>query len=426
MSLRSDDCDPGAAPRDSADLPGLPPSADARCPFGPAPEYATLRAKHPVSKVRCPTGITAWLVTRYDDVREVLGDAQRFSSRPGQAAHVLAHMNPDRPIGEGEFTRMDGEEYQRFRHHLGPEISSPAALAKLRPLMQRAVDERLDELSGAALPVDFYGRFAIPVTTAVIGGLLGVPYTDRALFHEAAAGMFGSRTTEQDLAHAARPLFGYVRELLQARRAEPGDDAVSRMIMRSEQAARPFSEVELMMMVAGLLISGFDTTATTMTHGLLALFEQPGALDALRAQPSLIPDAVEELTRRLGGAAGLTRQATMDTEIGDQAVHAGDFIVLAVQAADHDEEVFPEPDLLDITRRPAGHLGFGHGAHQCIGRQIARLELAVAFETLLRRIPSLRLAAPLSRIPFKEGTPVVGPAELPVAWDAILPAGEPR
>ncbi|NUR61100.1 MAG: cytochrome P450 [Catenulispora sp.] len=405
-----------------APLPALPPLPDERCPFGPVPEYAELRAQEPVRRVQCPTGITAWLVTRYEDVREVLGDAERFSSSPGQAAHVLAHMNPDRPPAEGEFTRLDGEDYQRFRRHIGAELSAPSALRRLLPQMQSAVDECLDALSASAPPADFYTRFAIPVTTAVVGGLIGVPAEDHELFLRAAAGMFGSATTEQSIVLATRPLFGYVGELLAARRAEPADDTVSRMIARSEQSARPLSPVELTMMVAGILISGFDTTATTMTHGLMTLFANPGQLRLMREQPARIPAAVEELVRSIGGSAGLTRRATRDTEIGGQAVRAGDFVVVAVQSANYDEKVFADAHILDIGRSTTGHLGFGYGAHQCIGMQIARQELTVAFTTLLTRVPTLRLAAPIEEVPFKTGTPVIGPAELPIAWDEILPA----
>lgn len=414
MTLTSDTARPEAS------LPALPPLADARCPFGPVPEYAALRSQQPVSRVRCPTGITAWLVTRYEDVREVLGDAERFSSSPGQAAHVLAHMNPDRPPAEGEFTRLDGEEYQRFRRHIGAELSAPSALRRLLPQMQSAVDECIDALAASGPPADFYTRFAIPVTTAVVGGLIGVPAEDHELFLRAAAGMFGSATTEESIVTATRPLFGYVSELIAARRAEPGDDTVSRMIARSEQSARPLSDMELTMMVAGILISGFDTTATTMTHGLMSLFAHPEQLQLMRQEPARIPGAVEELVRSIGGSAGLTRRATRDTEIGGQPVRAGDFVVVAVQSANYDEAMWADAHRLDISRTTTGHLGFGYGPHQCIGMQVARQELTVAFTTLLRRVPTLRLAVEVEAVPFKTGTPVVGPAELVVEWEGVL------
>ncbi|KUJ69085.1 hypothetical protein ACZ90_14695 [Streptomyces albus subsp. albus] len=412
-------------PHQIEDLPALPVPRLQECPFGPPPEMAAFRESPGLTRVQCPTGITAWLITRYEDVREVLGDSERFSSRPGQAAHVLVHMNPDLPIGEGEFTRMDGPEYQRFRRHLGPEIGMPKRLEELRPTVRRIVDERLD-LMAAAGSADFYADFAIPVTTTVIGGLLGVPYSDRKLFHDSAAAMFGSATSESGLKAGTKPLFEYVHGLIRERRENPGEDAVSRMIQRSANAAEPFTDTELMRMSAGLLTSGWDTTATVMTHGLLALLAHPEELDRLRADHSLVPAAVEELARYFGGAPGLTREVVQDTEIGGHPVAKGDFVVLAVQAADRDPAAFEDPDRLDVGRQTTGHLGFGYGPHQCIGQQTARLELTVTLETLLRRVPTLRLAVPLSEIRFKTGTPVYGPAALPIAWDAILPAEEGR
>lgn len=424
--------------RPTEELPALPTPRLDECPFGPAPEMTRLRDTAPVTRVKCPTGITAWLITRYADVREVLGDSERFSSRPGQAAHVLAHMNPDRPVAEGEFTRMDGPAYQRFRHHLGPEIGMPRRLLELRPVVRQIVDERIDALAEAGRSAEFYGDFAVPVTTATIGGLLGVPYSDRGLFHDAAAAMFGSATSEKGIRASTEPLFRYVHGLVQDRRKNPGDDAISRMIGRSAASAEPFSDTELVMMSAGLLISGFDTTATTMTHGLLALLVdsrdsgmsgqsgQSREWERLRADPSLIPAAVEEFARYFGGAAGLTREVTRDTEIGGHPLAKGDYVVLAVQTADRDPAVFEDPERLDVGRRPEGHLGFGYGPHQCVGQQTARLEMSVVLETLTRRIPSLRLAVDLADVPFKTGTPVVGPAALAVEWDAVLPAGEGR
>ncbi|WP_407562330.1 cytochrome P450 [Streptomyces sp. 184] len=408
------------------DLLELPMPQPRECPFGPPPEMAALRERAPVTRVKCPTGLVAWLVTRYDDVREVLGDAERFSSRPGQAVHLMAHADPERPVGELEFSRMDGPDYQRFRQHMGPEVATPRRMAELRPLVQDLVDERLDALAAAGPPGDFYADFALPVTSAAIGALVGVPYADRELFHRAAAAVFSGATSRAELAEALKPLHTYLYKLVVTRRADPGDDALSRMIARGAAAPRPFTDAELVAISSTMLVTGFDTTATTMSHGLLTLLAHPAETDRLRADPSLIPSAVEEIVRFLGGGPGIVRQATRDTEIGGHPVAEGDYIVAAIQTADRDPGAFPEPDRLDVGRRPNKHLGFGYGTHQCFGQQTARLELTVTLETLLRRVPSLRLAVPAADVPFKTGTPVHGPAEVPVTWDAILPAGTAR
>jgi cytochrome P450 len=413
-----------AEPPDRPDLPELPASRPRECPFGPPPEYARLRAEAPVTRVACPTGITAWLVSRYADVREVLGDAERFSSRPGQVAHLMHHADPERPVMPGEFTRMDGAEYQRFRRHIGPEVTAPRRLAVLRPTVQRIVDEQIDRLAAAGAPADLYNDFTVPVTTAAIGSLVGVPYEDRHLFHNAAAAVFSDVAGAADVRTVMRPLHEYLGTLVARRRAEPGDDALSRVMVRTTTTEHPFSDQELVAMCAVMLVAGFDTTATALAHGILALLTLPEELARLQKDASLIPAAVEEIVRMLGGASGVARQATCDTEIGGRRVARGDYVVVAIQAADHDPDVFPEPDRFDIGRRLDGHLGFGHGSHQCFGQQTARLEMTLALETLLRRMPSVRLAMPLTDIPFKTGTAVVGPARVPVTWDEVLPAAE--
>ncbi|RBM24060.1 cytochrome P450 [Streptomyces sp. PT12] len=368
-----------------------------------------------MTRVACPTGLTAWLVSRYADVREILGGAERFSSRPGQVVHLMAHADPERPIGKGEFTRMDGPDYQRFRRHMGPEVSSPRRLAKLRPLVRAAVDERIGALADAGPPADLYQDFAIPVTTASFGGLVGVPYADRDLFHRAASGVFSDVTDQVQLAAAVRPLQGYLFELVRRRRIEPEDDALSRMVARAPSAEPPFSDVELVAMSAVMLVAGFDSTATALAHGVLALLTDPDQWARLRDDPSLVPGTVEEMVRLFGGGAGIVREATTDTGIGGHPVAEGDYIILAIQSANHDPEAFDDPGRLDVARDAEGHLGFGHGTHQCFGQQTARLELTVALEALARRVPSPRLAAPLADVPFKTGTSVVGPERVPVA-----------
>jgi cytochrome P450 len=409
--------------RDGDVLPPLPLPRERETPFGPPAEYARLRAEAPVTKVACPTGVSAWLVTRYADVRAVLADHRRFTARPGQAAHLATHMDPHSPVAEGYFSRMDGPEHVRFRRHLAPEVSSMARIRQLEPLVQRIVDERLDALATATPPVEWYGQFARPVTTAVIAELLGVPYADRGLFERAAEALFDTGTTGEEMAAALRPLFEYLYALIMGRRAALGDDALSGMIRRGDAGDRPFTDTELVMMSAGLLIAGYDTTATMISYGYLTLLAHPTEFDRLRADPDLAADAAEELVRYLGVGAGLLREVAQDTEIAGQPIAAGDYVVVAPQSANRDAALYPDADRLDLGRRPGPHLGFGHGPHQCVGQQLARLELTTVLRTVARRIPSLRLAVPFDEIAFKDDHLVRGPQALPVAWDAVLPAG---
>ncbi|MFC8826736.1 cytochrome P450 [Streptomyces sp. NPDC057137] len=398
----------------------LPVPRERECPFLPAPEVARLRADLPVARVVGPTGVEAWLVTRYADVREVLGDPERFSNRSGQTPHILADPPPDAPVTEGSFARMDGAEHLRFRRILGPELSSVKRIERLRPTVQRLVDERLDALGASAPPVDLYQRFAVPLTSTVIADLLGVPAAEHTLFQNAGAALFTGTTDPGQKAAAYEALFDYLRPLVQQRRHEPGGDVLSNLIARGDRSDQPFTDTELVMAAAGLLIAGFDTTASMISYGVLALLHHSDQFTTLRDNPGLVPGAAEELVRFLGVGVGIMREVTRDTEIGGRPIPAGDFVVAAIQSANHDPLQFPDAHRLDVTRDPTRHIGFGHGPHQCVGQQLARLELQVVLETLLRRIPSLRLAVPFTEIEFKTDTVVTGPTALPVTWDEVL------
>ncbi|MET9294262.1 cytochrome P450 [Streptomyces sp. NPDC003077] len=401
----------------------LPLPREAECPYAPAPEVAVLREESPVTRVVTPTGLDAWLVTRHADVREVLGDPVRFSNRPGQAAHVLAHLSPDKPIEAEEFSRMDGPEHLRFRRVFGPVVSMMKRVEdEYRPLVQRVVDERLDALAEKSEPIELHEEFSKPITTAVIAELLGVPYAERGLFHRAAEALFSSVTGADEVSEKRESLTEYVGRLVAQRRAERGTDMLSRLITKGEQADPPMSDRELTAMGSGLLIAGYDTTASVITYGTLALLQQGEQFAALREDPSLAVNATEELVRYLGVGIGLMREATRDTEIGGVPIAKGEFVIAAVQSANHDPSQFTDPGRLDVTRSTKGHLGFGHGPHQCVGQQIARIELQSVLATLARRVPSLRLAVPFEEIEFKRDTVVLGPARLPVTWDRVLPA----
>jgi cytochrome P450 len=268
-----------------AALPDLPLPQIPECPFDPPAEYARLRVEAPVIKVACPTGITAWLVTRYADAREVLGHAERFTTRPGQAAHVLAYLKPDLPVWEGQFARMEGADHRL----LAPEVSTPRRVRELWSMARRIVDQRLDELASLPLPVDLYEELAKPVTTSLVAEMLDVPPADRALFQQASGAVFCTATSIEDLEQALSPLFGYLFTLVPQRRADPGHDSLSQMIIRSAQTDPPFTDMELVVMAGSLLVAGYDTTASMITHGLLMLLEHPAEMAKLISDPPSRP-----------------------------------------------------------------------------------------------------------------------------------------
>lgn len=409
----------------SADVRALPLPDERACPFGPPPEIEELRRDSPVARVRCPTGIDAWLVTRYADVREVLGDPERFSSRSGMAGHLLANQPPDAPVEEGDFHRMDGADYVRFRRVMGPAISTVKRTELFRPVVRRRVDELLDALAAEPVepgePVDLHARFANPLTSSVIAELLDVPEDDRALFADLATTLFDGTTDVEELGKAQLALFGYLHNLVTERMRQPGDDVISVMAAKARAAESPFTELELTKIAAALLAAGFDTTASAISHGMLALLSHPEQFALLRDDPGLAANAAEEVLRLVAIGSGMLRVATVDTEIAGVPVAAGDYVVAAAQAADHDPERFPDPGRLDVTRPRGPHLAFGHGPHQCPGQHIARLELTEVLASLPSRVPTLRLARPLEEIRFRTETSVYGPLWLPATWNEILP-----
>ncbi|MFF5082877.1 cytochrome P450 [Actinoplanes sp. NPDC000266] len=395
-------------------LPAMPMPAEDERPFDPPPEYAELRAGRRMVRVACPTGLDAWLVSDYAGVREVLGDGRRFSTRPGLAAHVLASYADDGPIDN--FTRMDGPEHVRIRRNFAPQVTHARRLAELRPMVERITDEAITRMLASPQPYPLHSQFSTEITTSVIAELIGVPRSQRHLLHEAAMALFDTSTKADQLREALTPLYTYLYEAVATRRAQPGDDVLSRMIEHSADSDRPLTDTELTEMNAALLIAGFDTTASMITYGLLALLNMPGEWEKLVADPASAASATEELVRYLAVGTGLLRQATEDTVLNGEQLKAGDYVVVAVQSADRDPALHPDGDTFDITRKPGAHLGFGHGAHACVGQQIARMELTTVLRALATRVPTLRVAVPLEEIVWKKDSVVRGPAELPVAW----------
>jgi cytochrome P450 len=394
------------------------------CPFDAAPGHEGADLNGPVARVRTPAGIDAWMVNRYEDVKDVLSDTTRFSSAAGSINHMLPRMWPPQPMEPGDFNRMDGAEHLRFRRAFGIEIGAAKRMDALRPSVQRIVDEALDAIAGAEQPVDFHERFSKPVTTAVIADLMDVPYADRQLFHDSAAAALDIEMDPEIATAAFDKLKAYVRTLLVDRRENPGDDALSHIIARSEAGDRPFTDDELESIGFALISAGFDVTAGMLTFILLTLFEFPDQMARLVEDPSLVPTAVDEFVRFLPGDVGILRRAVADTEMGGVQIKAGDYVIAGIGAAGHDGSVFPDPEKLDLARTPNSHLNFGRGPHACVGQQLARLELRVALETVLRRVPSLRCAVPVAEVPLRQDNIVPGPAHLPVLFDAVLPAGE--
>ena len=401
----------------SAQIPEYPMERDPRCPFAPPPQMLRMNEVKPLSRVRIWDGSTPWLVTGHAVARELFADSRvsvddRKEGFPHWNEHMLATVHK-RP--RSVFT-SDAEEHTRFRRMLSKPFTFKR-VEGLRPAIQQVTDECIDEILAGPQPADIVTKLALPVPTRVISEMLGVPYEDHEFFqHHANVGLARYATAE-DGQKGAMSLAGYLIDLIKKKMENPAEDAVSDLAERVN--AGEISIKEAAQLGTGLLIAGHETTANMIGIGVLALLENPEQAAVLRDtdDPKFIANAVEELMRYLSIIQnGQRRIAVEDIEIAGETIRAGEGIILDLAPANWDARVYPEPDKLDLSRDASGQLGFGYGRHQCVGQQLARAELQIVFHTLLRRIPTLRLAVPIEEVPFKHDRLAYGVYELPVAW----------
>jgi cytochrome P450 len=314
----------------------------------------------------------------------------------------------------------DAEEHTRFRRMLSKPFTFKR-VEGLRPAIQEVTDECIDAILAGPQPADIVIKLALPVPTRVISEMLGVPYEDHEFFqHHANVGLARYATAEDGQKGAmslAHYLIDLVKTKMEIPRGEGTEDAVSDLAERVN--AGEISVKEAAQLGTGLLIAGHETTANMIGIGVLALLENPEQAALLRDSddPKFIANAVEELMRYLSIIQnGQRRVAAEDIEIGGETIRAGEGIILDLAPANWDAATYPDPDKLDLTRDAGQQLGFGYGRHQCVGQQLARAELQIVFHTLLRRIPTLRLAVPLDEVPFKHDRLAYGVYELPVTW----------
>lgn len=384
------------------------------CPFHPPAGYARYREHGPVNPVRLYDGRRVWAVTGHAEAREVLLNTGLFSSERADPRYPATSPRFEAARKVRNFIGMDPPDHTAQRRMLQSSFTM-RRINGLRPGIQRLVDELLDAIVAKGPVVDLVPEFALPIPSIVISELLGVPYGDHAFFEQQSRRVASGTSTLEESADAFTQLLQYLDGLIQDKESSAGDGLLDVLI--AEQV-RPgiLTRRELVDISLLLLVAGHETTASAIALGVVALLEHPDQLAALRADPALLPSAVEELLRFTTIADSVARFATADTELAGQPVTAGDGVLVVLSAANRDGTVFPDPDLLDLARRARSHVSFGHGAHQCIGHNIARAELEIAFSTLFARLPGLRLAVPLDRLPGKDAGGVQGVFELPVAW----------
>ena len=387
------------------------------CPYHPPSELMQLKDEGPLARVQLWDGSTPWLVTRYAEQVTLLADP-RLSVNTANPGYPHAHEGSwERRNDNKGFIKLDDPGHSIQRRMLTSSFMTKR-VEGMRPRIQQIVDGLIDDMLRTTPPVDLVQAFALPVPSLVICELLGVPYEEHGFFQQCSNAIVSQTMPGDQVAAAYADLMGYLQGLIEAKAANPADDLLSRLA--TEQVATgALTLKEAAVMGILILVGGHETTANMISLGTFTLLQHPDQLAELRAcdDPALVNSTVEELLRLLTiNIIGRRRVATADIEIAGTVIRAGEGVIVANDLGNYDESAFDDPFTFDLHRKARHHLAFGYGAHQCLGQQLARVELQVVYGTLYRRIPTLRLAVPAEQVPFKDDMTVYGAYELPVAW----------
>jgi cytochrome P450 len=397
---------------DGTGLPAVPVPRDVRCPLAPPAEFADWRAADGLQLALWRHEPT-WVISRYDDIRAALTDP-RLSANTLPENMQARNANDSIPV---VFARIDDPEHNRVRRMMTRDFTFRRAQA-MRPQIQQLVDGFIDDMIAAGPPADLVRDFALPVPSLVISLLLGVPYDDHKFFQEHSTKGLDSRSTDDEKAAAIGAMFDYMWKLAELKEREPGDDLMSRLIT-DYVATGQLNRATAVMSGVIMLQAGHETTAGMISLGTVALLQHPDQLERIRNtdDPALTANLVEELMRYLSIVhSQVDRVATEDLTINGQLIRAGDHVLMNLPAGNWDAAFIDDPETLDVERSARGHLGFGFGVHQCIGQNLARVELQVALTTLFRRLPGLRLAVPQEDLSFAGEQEIYTIHELPVTW----------
>ncbi|PKV91920.1 cytochrome P450 [Amycolatopsis echigonensis] len=386
------------------------------CPFAPPPGYDRFRDARAHYVELEHSGQRAWVLNRHEDLRAMLNDPRFSSNRFNPGFPILFKDGQQRrPKLRPSLIAMDAPEHGPARRSVVGEFTVKRMKA-LQPRIQEIVDQHIDAMLAGDQPADLVSALSLPVPSLVICEQLGVPYSDHDFFQKHSSQILNRESSVEERGHAVEELQNYLSKLVSFKETEPADDLLSRQIAKKREEGA-YDHDDLVSLAFLLLIAGHETTANMISLGTVALLENPDALAAIKEDPGKTLDAVEELLRYFTIAElATTRVALEDVDIAGVTIKAGEGVLGLSYAANFDPEVFPEPERLDITRGGRHHVAFGFGAHQCLGQNLARMELQIVFDTLFRRIPTLRLAVPVDQLPFKHDSGVFGLYCLPVSW----------
>lgn len=401
-------------------------------PFGPAmlaepyPHYHRVRDQSPIY---WSPFLNGWVLMRYADAKAALLDPRLSSAltRTAQIEHLPAHLREMLVPTDTKLSRwlvyQDHADHRRLRQ-LFSAAFTPRIVQQMRDNIQMLTDNLIDAVVERG-QMDLVADFAAPLPVMVITELLGAPQSNYALFKHwsttvgmyFAIGVIGNETTIPLLNQVTEQMAAHIGELVAARRQEPRDDLITNLIAAEEQGSH-LDETELIANCILMLHAGHHSTTATTASGMWHLLRTPDQLELLRAHPELAESAVEEVLRCETAFPLVVRAASTDMEMGGHAIKAGQQIYICLTSANYDPAQFPNPDQFDMTRRPNPHLALSHGPHFCLGAPLARMEMAIAFNTLLRRLPDLRLADPSPQWQTAYGMRAL--QTLPVVWTPEL------
>jgi cytochrome P450 len=364
--------------------------------------WTRMRAEAPVAWVE-PEGYEPfWAVTRHADVQHAAAQPLVFSSARG-----IVLRRPNQPeLHSDVLVVLDPPRHGPLRRVASPKFT-PKAMRARREGIERLATELVDRVvADGSGEIDFVDRIAAPFPLSVIAWTLGAPQEDIPRLHQWTNEVIGKNDPEyqregespgQTIKRARGELHAYFGELVDQRRTVPQDDLMTELL-RAEIDGSPLTDAELVSYCELLVEAGNETTRNAISGGLIALTENPGEWERLRSDPTLLPDAAEEILRWVSPISHFTRTATQDTELGGQAIAAGDQVALYWASANRDEEVFDDPFTFRVDRRPNPHLAFGFGEHFCLGAHLARLEIEVIYRLLLERFESFAVTGPVERL----------------------------
>jgi cytochrome P450 len=387
------------------------PTQDPRFLQDPYPTFAAMRSSCPVQPL--PTGSgghPGYVVTGYAEAREALGDARLSKDT---AAFFAGKKSRRRlhPAVAHTMLATDPPRHTRLRK-LVTKAFTNGAVAQLRPFIAQVTEELLDRWP-VGERFDFVSALAVPLPVIVICELLGVPAGDRPAVRRWSGELFAAGRPDV-IDAASHSMADYMTGLVGAKRLDPGDCLLDRLIAARDGAER-LSEEELVSLAVLLLVAGHETTTNFLGNAALALLQRPAESDRLRQNPDDVPAVLDELLRFDSPVSTATfRYTTEAVTLGGVDIPAGMPVLVALGAANRDPVRFPSPDLLDLDRDAAAHLGFGHGIHRCVGAPLAKAEAEIALRAVLTRFPGIRLAVPSDRLQWRRTRLVRGLAALPV------------